>query len=106
MTKKVKILQLLPTDSLGIDGLSKHITSAFREKHYDITTAYLYTPTHPVIAENVISFNFKKSDTKGLRLKALWQIFSFCRKEKFDVIITHRFKPLHMMLILLSLIHI
>jgi len=106
MTKKVKILQLLPTDSLGIDGLSKHIISAFQEEPYDITTAYLYTPAHPIIAENIISFNFKKSDTKGLRLKALWQIFSFCRKEKFDVIITHRFKPLHMMLILNKLLRV
>jgi len=96
----IKILQILPSDSPGIDELAQSIVNSFPETGFEVITAYL----NPTLNKSALSknkyFNFKKKETQGLRLKALWEVYKYCRKEKFDVVITHRFKPLYLILIL------
>jgi len=96
----IKILQILPSHSPGIDELAQSIVNSFPETDFEVITAYL----NPTLNKSALSknkyFNFKKKETQGLRLKALWEVYKYCRKEKFDVVITHRFKPLYLILIL------
>jgi len=96
----IKILQILPTDSPGIDELAQSIENSFPETDFEVITAYLNPTYNKSAAPKNKYFDFKKKETQGLRLKALWQIFKYCHKEKFDIIITHRFKPLYLILIL------
>jgi len=96
----LKILQILPSDTPGIQQLAEMISSSFPTNQFHCTTAYLNPCSHKQATGNIHYFNFSKNKTKGLKLRALWQLLIYCRKEKFDIIITHRFKPLHLMLIL------
>lgn len=98
--KKIRILQLLPTDDLGVTDLAYTIADAFKDEPFDITTAFFHTTKAHQGNTHFKDFNFQKSDTAGLRLKASWTVLKYCRKERFDVVITHRFKPLHMMLLI------
>ncbi len=98
--KKIRILQLLPTDDLGVTDLAYTIADAFKDEPYDITTAFFRTSKAHQGNTHFKDFNFQKSDTGGLRLKASWSVFKYCQKEQFDVVISHRFKPLHMMLLI------
>jgi len=101
-----KILQILPSDSPGIQQLSELIADSFPHENYRITTAYLNPTVDSYSSEKTKYFNFNKKETKGLRLKALWQMFKYCQTENFDVIITHRFKPLYLILIINKLLKI
>ena len=106
MTKKIRILQLIISDDPGILGLTREIAETFKDAPYEITTAFLQPTQHLADYSTAFSFHFKKSDLKGLRLKALWRLYRYCRQEKFDVVITHRFKPLHLMLTLNKFLNI
>lgn len=98
--KKIRILQLLPTDDLGVTNLAYAIADAFKDKPYEITTAFFHASKAHKATTDFKYFNFQKSDTKGLRISASWAVFKYCQKEEFDIVITHRFKPLHMMLLI------
>ena len=96
----IKILQILPSDAPGIQQLAESIESSFPSDHYEVITAYL-NPTHTKkITPKTKFFNFDKKETKRINLKVLWQLFKYCRDEQFDILITHRFKPLYLLLIL------
>jgi len=96
----VKILQILPSDAPGVQQLAKSIESSFPNEGFKTITAYL-NPTEKIQASSTVKlFNFSRKETKGLNLKVLWQLFKYCRNEKFDILITHRFKPLYLLLIL------
>lgn len=100
MAKKIRILQLIISDDPGILDLTREISKAFSKAPYEITNAFLHQTKHLADYDKALSFHFKKTDLNGLRLKALWRLYRYCRQEKFDVVITHRFKPLHIMLTL------
>jgi len=96
----IKILQLLPSDSPGVQQVAESIEKSFPSEGFKVISAYLNPTSTPPFSPTTKYFNFSKKETKGLRLKALWEIFKYCHQEQFDVIITHRFKPLYLMLIL------
>lgn len=106
ITKKIRILQLVISDDPGILDLTREIAETFKDHPYEITTAFLHPTQHLADYNAAFSFNFKKSNLKGLRLKALWRLYQYYSHEKFDVVITHRFKPLHLMLTLNKFLNI
>jgi len=106
MKKTIKILQLTISEDPGILDLTREIAKTFNDPPYEIITAFLHPTKHLTDYKKAFSFQLKKSDLKGLRLKALWKLYRYCRQENFDVVITHRFKPLHLMLALNKLLNI
>jgi len=96
----IKILQILPSDALGVQQLAESIESSFPNEDFEVITAYLNPTDNRQASSKTKLFNFDRKATKKIRLKILWQIFKYCRDEQFDVIITHRFKPLYLLLIL------
>ena len=51
-------------------------------------------------ADETIYLNLRESQIKGLRLSASWRLFRLLRREQYDVVICHRYKPVSMMLFL------
>lgn len=104
MTKRIKVLHLQPKCSVRISDLQEEIIAALPIKDYEVVTAYLTgTPETSTSgmhsqSERVKYFQFKNKDMKGLRLALMHKLWQFCRSEKFDVVITHRFKALDIML--------
>lgn len=49
-------------------------------------------------ADRSVYFGLTDAQLKGMRVRAMWRLYQFCRAEQFDVVICNRFKPVNMML--------
>lgn len=103
--KRSKVLQLQPdynVKSHDFADLAEQIVRALPREHYEITAAFLRGrpgPGEPVSkADHSVYFEFSDKSLKGMRLRAMWALYKFCRKEQFDVVICNRFKPVNMLL--------
>lgn len=107
MSQRFKVLQLQPdynVKSHDFADLAEQIVKALPGERYEVTAAFLRGrpgPNDPVSrADHSVYFEFSDKSLKGMRLRAMWRLYQFCRKEKFDVVICNRFKPVNMMLAL------
>jgi len=104
MNKPIKVLQIQPKYYIRTSDLHEEIINALASDEFDVTSAYLNgTPKEGdmrTACKKVKYFNIPKNKLKGLRLSATFQLWKYCKEQKFDVIITHRFKPLYIFLLL------
>ncbi|WP_339070595.1 glycosyltransferase [Pseudomonas idahonensis] len=107
MSQRFKVLQLQPdynVKSHDFADLAEQIVKALPTDQYEMTAAFLRGRpglADPVSrADHSVYFEFSDKALKGMRLRAMWRLYQFCRKEKFDVVICNRFKPVNMMLTL------
>ena len=105
--RKIKVLQLHPDYNVkahDFADLAEQIIIALPSDEFEVTSGYLRGK--PAIGDPVskaarsVYFEFSDSQLSGLRLRALWRLYLFCREQRFDVVICNRFKPLSMMLVL------
>jgi glycosyltransferase involved in cell wall biosynthesis len=106
-TRRFKVLQLHPDYNIkarDFADLGEQILKALPVERYQTVTAFLRgkpAPGQPESrAEQSVYFEFTDAQLKGMRLRAMWQLYRYCAKEKFDVVICNRFKPVSMMLTL------
>jgi len=104
MCRKVKVLQIQNRYNVNASDLAEQIIEGLPSDMYEVTTLFLRGC--PQVGEPVsrasrsIYFGLSSVATKGLRLKALWMLYRLCRAEGYDVVISHRFKPISMMMLL------
>lgn len=105
MTRRVKVLQLQPdynVKSHDFADLAEQIVKALPSERYETVAAFLRGEPgvgQPVSrADRSVYFNFTDRQLKGMRLRAMWQLYRFCKTEGFDVVICNRFKPVNMLL--------
>ena len=104
MNKPIKVLQIQPKCYVRTSDLHEEIINALAGDEFDVTSAYLNgTPKEGdmhTVCKKVKYFNIPKKKLKGLRLSAMFQLWKYCNEQQFDVIITHRFKPLYIFLLI------
>jgi hypothetical protein len=107
MSQRSKVLQLQPDYNVkahDFADLAEQIVKALPSDRYEVTAAFLRGKPGPgeavSRADRSVYFEFSDKALKGMRLRAMWRLYQFCRKEKFDVVICNRFKPVNMMLTL------
>ncbi|RRJ82354.1 glycosyltransferase [Aestuariirhabdus litorea] len=104
MSKKIRVLQLQARYNVNSSDLAEQVIRALPPEQYEVTSAYLKGKPGPgemeTSAPRVKYFEFSSKETKGLRLGAMKQLANFCREQQFDVVIAHRFKPIHMLMVL------
>lgn len=105
--KKTKVLQIFTSNnarSSGIFYLGEHILSALPKDRYQTTTLFLCGDRRSdhlqSSADKTMYLNLRESQIKGLRLFASWRLFKLVRRERYEVAICHRYKPVSMMLFL------
>ncbi|WP_445938523.1 glycosyltransferase [Pseudomonas sp.] len=105
MSRRIKVLQLQPDYNVkahDFADLAEQIVKALPNERYEMVAAFLRGkpgPGEPLSrADRSVYFEFADKQLKGLRLRAMWQLYRFCRAERFDVVICNRFKPVNMML--------
>lgn len=102
--RRIKVLQLQNYYNVNASDLAEQIIQALPTDRYEVTTAFLRGcpgPGEPVSkAERSVYFGYSKSAVSGLRLRALWALYKHCRAEGYDAVITHRFKPVNMLMLL------
>lgn len=107
MARRIKVLQLHPDYNIkthDFADLGEQIFHALPSERFETVNAFLRgrpTGVQPESrAERSIYFEFSDAQLKGMRIRAMWQLFRYCRSERFDVVICNRFKPVNMMLML------
>jgi len=111
--KKIRVLQIFTSNnarSSGIFYLGEHILSALPKDRYETTTLFLCGSEKPdhlrSSSDETIYLNLRESQIKGLRLSASWRLFKLLRREQYDIVICHRYKPVSMMLFLNRFLHV
>jgi len=105
MNQRAKVLQLQPDYNVkahDFADLAEQIVKSLPVERYEVTAAFLrgrpQTGAPQSRAEHSVYFEFSDKALKGLRLRAMWRLYQFCRAEKFDVVVCNRFKPVNMLL--------
>jgi glycosyltransferase involved in cell wall biosynthesis len=104
MNKRIKVLHLQPICNVRKADLQEEIIASLPIEQFEVVNAYLtQTPEQSGSglrsqSERVHYFQFNKKELKGLRIFLMRQLFAFCQAEKFDVVMTHRFKAFDIML--------
>ena len=102
---KLKVLQLHPDyniRALDVSDLGEQLFKALPKDKYETVTGFL--SGNPSLgqpescADRSVYFNFTSSQLKGLRLRVMWDIYRFLKKEKFDIVICNRYKPVNILL--------
>jgi len=111
MTQKVKLLQLQLNFNVNASDLAEQIIHGLPIDCFEVVSAFLHGRPEVEDSESCaprsIYFDFKKSDLKGLkRFLALWRLYKHCRSAHYDVIISHRFKPINMLMLLNHMLNI
>lgn len=107
MKRRIKVLQLHPDyniKSQDFADLGEQIFHALPRERFETVNAFLRgrpSAGQPVSrAERSVYFGFTDAQLKGMRIRAMWHLYRYCRRERFDVVICNRFKPVNMMLML------
>lgn len=102
MVARIKVMQLQQKYYLRETDLHEEIVKALPQSEFDVTSAYMRG--HPKsgelesVSEHVKYFDLSAKQMKGLRMKAKKSLLQYSLAEEFDVMISHRFKPLDLML--------
>lgn len=95
----LKILQICDRthDFAKEFNLIEEVARSFPAPDYEFTHCVLADPEDDTLAARmgcaVHSFHMPKRKIRGGNWKLLWALLRYIRGERFDVIITHRFKP-------------
>jgi glycosyltransferase involved in cell wall biosynthesis len=100
---KIKVLQIQLRYNVSASDLAEQILLGLPASGFSVTTAFLRGQPQEgepeSRAERSVYFDFSPVQLKGLRRwLALWQLLKHCRREQYDVIIAHRFKPMSMLM--------
>ncbi|MBB2493753.1 glycosyltransferase [Aquipseudomonas ullengensis] len=110
MSGVIKVLQLQARYNVNASDLAEQVIQGLPAERYEVVTGFLRGRPEAGEPESraarSVYFGFSQSSLKGLRLRALWRLYRFCRAERFDVVIAHRFKPMNMLMILNLLLKI
>lgn len=100
-SKKVKILQLMHSYE-GFTSLCNEYSRAFAGPRFAVTVAYLVGRPYDdvragTVADRVIFFEFSSKDIRGVKVRAVQKLLTFCKQEQFDIVFCHRYKPTYVM---------
>lgn len=86
---------------IDVADLAEQVIKALPPEKFATTTLFVTGKPQPgekeSCAERTIYLDLPKKNLRGLRLKALYELFKTFRSEHFDVVICNRFKPTSLM---------
>lgn len=97
------ILILGHNDATQFIDVFNQYTRLFDTSKYKVTVAYLTgepseATKERTVAEEVIFLNISKKAVRGLKLSAIKTLLALCRKEQYEIVICHRYKPTYIMI--------
>ncbi|MCC5796451.1 MAG: glycosyltransferase [Methylophaga sp.] len=103
--KRIKVLHLQPEYNVkpfDVSDLEEQINKAFPVERFEVVNCFLMkrseTDIHESRAERTVYLNLQHRDFRGLRLKMIWAVWQLLRRETFDVVLCHRYKPSSVMM--------
>ncbi|HSW69850.1 MAG TPA: glycosyltransferase [Gammaproteobacteria bacterium] len=103
MTTRKNILILMHNYATQFIDIANQYVKLFDQEKYKVTVGYLSgKPDEEARArtqsEEIIFLNCSKSDIRALKINAIKKLVLLCRKENFYMVISHRYKPIYVML--------
>lgn len=98
-----KILILGHNAATQFIDIFNQYTRLFDKDKYEVTVAYLMgAPDNIVrqrtIAEHVLFLDLPKRSLRYLKIRAIKTLLSLCKREEYEMVICHRYKPTYIML--------
>src|SRR5664279_4732137 len=104
-SERIKVLQLQPNyheNSHDYSDLAEQVIAAFPRNRYEVTTAFLQgKPSEgeeKSRAEFSVYFDLPDNALKGWRMRVRWLLYQFLLKNRFEVVICNRYKPVSMIM--------
>jgi glycosyltransferase involved in cell wall biosynthesis len=101
---RMRVLQMQADFEPATLYVGEQVTRAMLAKGHEVTTVFLRGNPNQLDhlpSGNIECLNLSKSQVKGLaRWLSMWSIYKYCRQNRFNIVIAHRFKPIHMFLVI------
>jgi len=102
MTERIKVMQLQQKYYVRETDLHEEIVKGLPRADFDVSSVYMRERPKldelESVSEHIKYFGLSAKQMKGLRVKAKKSLLDYSLEEKFDVVVSHRFKPLDLML--------
>lgn len=101
-TSILQLHQSYNVKPIDVSDLAEQVIKAIPEDNYTSTTLFItgkpQANQKDSCAKKNIYLNLRKQNLRGLRLRALYELYKTLRRERFDVVICNRFKPTSLMM--------
>lgn len=99
--KKTKVLQISHDCENPFPSVCGKYVQLFDPHRYAVTTVYLRgNPAEQVERKTggarVLFYMFGKGSLRGIKFKAIFRLYRLCRREKYSVVIAHRYKAIYL----------
>ncbi|MEW5008173.1 MAG: glycosyltransferase [Cycloclasticus sp.] len=102
MTARIKVMQLQQKYYVRETDLHEEIVKGLPRSEFEVSSVYMRdrpkSDELESVSEHIKYFGFSAKQMKGLRIQAKKSLLQYSSNEQFDVMISHRFKPLDLML--------
>ncbi|HSW94119.1 MAG TPA: glycosyltransferase [Gammaproteobacteria bacterium] len=103
MENRKNILILMHNDATQFIDVANQYTKLFDRDKYKVTVAYLASEANEntknkMLSEEVLFLNLPKNHFRGLKINLIKNLTLLCRKEQFELVIAHRYKPIYTMM--------
>jgi len=102
MVARIKVMQLQQKYYVRETDLHEEIVKGLPRVEFDVSSVYMRDQPKSgdleSVSEHIKYFDFTAKQMKGLRIQAKKSLLQYSSEEKFDVMVSHRFKPLDLML--------
>jgi FkbM family methyltransferase len=97
----LKVLQLCHDYEDPFVSVCSTYNKAFNSEEHEVWTVYLRGAESKYVRDavggaQVMFFDLGRRSLRGLKLLALSKVVSLCRREKFDLVVAHRYKPIYL----------
>lgn len=103
MENRKNVLILMHNDVTQFIDIANQYTKLFDRDKYKVTVAYLAgepneNTKNKMLCEEVLFLNLPKNHFRGLKINLIKNLVLLCRKEQFELVIAHRYKPIYTMM--------
>ncbi len=103
MISRKTILILMHNYAIQFIDIANQYVKLFDKNQYKVTVAYLSgipdeEAKTKTLAEEVLFLNCSKRSIRGIKINAIKTLITLCQERKFSIVISHRYKPIYVML--------
>ncbi len=103
MEVRKNILILMHNYATQFIDIANQYVKLFDPNQYKVTVAYLSGEPDDkarakTLGEEVIFMDCSKKEIRGMKIKTIKKLIDFCHQENFYMVISHRYKPIYVMM--------
>ena len=103
MTNRKNILILMHNDATQFIDIANQYTTLFDKNKFKVTVAYLAGASNEqtkmrTISEEILFLECETKHLRGLKITAIRKLAALCRREKYSIVVSHRYKPIYLMM--------